>query len=96
MATRADTLFVVMALLLQSTPTGPGTFGIYSRGVNGVDERGAGADVPSWAQFDRRFYSRRGPWDWLFWTDPVAVLALLIFAMRLALRRLKVLANCRN
>jgi hypothetical protein len=82
--------------LLGREVAGPARFGIYSMGANGVDERGAGDDVSSWAKFDAVVYYPRGPWDWLFWTIPIALLALLVFVARLALRGLKVLANRRN
>lgn len=49
--------------LLRPEIAGPGTFGVYSIGANGIDERGLGDDVSSWAGFDPHFYQRHQPND---------------------------------
>jgi hypothetical protein len=57
----------------RSDVAGPGMFGIYSVGVNGIDEGGEGDDVSSWQGYHPRFYpeTRGTALDWLFVSLPV-------------------------
>jgi len=46
----------------RSDVAGPGTFGIYSVGVNGIDEGGEGDEVSSWQGYHPRFYPETRRW----------------------------------
>lgn len=76
----------------RSDVAGHGTFGIYSVGVNGIDEGGEGDDVSSWQGYHPRFYpeTRGSALDWLFLSLPVlfgGVVLLLGCYLFLAWRR---------
>jgi hypothetical protein len=63
----------------RSDVAGPGTFGIYSVGVNGIDEGGEGDDVSSWQGYHPRFYPETRKWGafgWLLVSLPVLLLLL--------------------
>lgn len=78
--------------LFRADVSGPGTFGIYSIGVNGIDEGGSGDDVSSWQGADSSFY----PHHYL-WSDRLVLALPWLFAALLLVFGISVFrARCRR